>query len=238
MNLSIVRTTESGKESLNIKDASESIAYAILRRFLPEQKDMLTPDPVKLKVQEAKAQGLLPDDVKPFHAPKEDNHEKLSNLPNFLTSDTAGVLTIPIEANTTTESVKTFIKAAQEKARKELQDELSKVDIKLQDKPAEELETRAEGNAIYKEPTVIRKGGKELYTVKVHCDACGHKGSRLSTIPGFYVKCRNCDNKLVVDQMYTTPFMANSEGYAFKAETTFIPSDNQKALRKEMEVAE
>ncbi len=219
MNLSIVRTTESGKESLNIKDASEGIAYAILRRFLPEQKDTLTPDPIQVKGRS----------------------EKPGDLPNFLTSDTAGVLNTPAEVKPTTktkESVKTFIKTAQEKARKELQDELSKVDIELRDQPAEKVETRAEGNALYKEPTVIRKGGKELYTVKVHCDACGHKGSRLSTIPGFYVKCRSCDNKLTIDQMYATPFMANSEGYAFKAETTFAPSDDQKVLRKEMVEAE
>lgn len=219
MNLSIVRTTESGKESLNIKDASEGIAYAILRRFLPEQKDTLTPDPIQVK----------------------GHSEKPGDLPNFLTSDTAGVLKTPEEANPTAktkESVKTFIKTAREKARKELQDELSKVVIKLEDQPAVKVEIRGEGNAIYKEPTVIRKGGKELYTVKVHCDACGHKGSRLSTIPGFYVKCRSCDNKLMVEQMYATPFMANSEGYAFKADTTFILSDDQKALRKGMVEAE
>lgn len=219
MNLSIVRTTESGKESLNIKDASESIAYAILRRFLPEQKDTLTPDPIQVKSRS----------------------EKPGDLPNFLTSDTGGVLNTPVEKKPITEtkeSVKTFIKTAQEKARKELQDELSNVGIKLEDKPATKKETLAEGDTIYKEPTVIRKGGKELYTVKVDCDACGHDGSRLTTPYSFYVKCRACDNKLAIDQMYDTPFMANSEGYAFKADTTFIPSDDQKTPRREMVEAE
>lgn len=115
MDISITRKLESGKESLAIKDASEGIAYAVLRRFLPDQKDLLTTDPIQVKVQGVKVKTAPPEDVQGFPVP-----EPISPTDK---ADTSDVPEQPIRMVDTKTSVKAFIKAAQEKVRKELNDD-------------------------------------------------------------------------------------------------------------------
>lgn len=230
MNLSIIRTTASGKETLNIKDASEGIAYAVLRRFLPEQRDALIPDPIRVKVDAS-------DDVQPFRVSREDLPGKPDDFPDFLTTETASALKVPekpVSTVKTKESAKTFIKAAQEKARKELQDQFKQVGNELKDKLVEKVESPAEDKPRYHAPKVIQKNGMDLYTCEIICGACGRESSSLVRQSNQYAKCKDCGQKLTVEQMYDEPLAANKAGYAFKANAPFIHYREQRELREEM----
>ena len=119
MILSLTRTTASGKETLTIKEATDGIAYAVLRRFLPDIKDGWTPDPATEKA------GKETNEVEPFRVPLDtavDLPEKPDKLPNFLTSDTTGAIKLPDDEPTEREFAGSTIKSTLEEARKQFQE--------------------------------------------------------------------------------------------------------------------
>ncbi|MDI3234191.1 hypothetical protein QK289_04155 [Exiguobacterium antarcticum] len=209
MNLRIHRTTATGKELLDIKDASENIAYAVLRRFLPEKKDELTVDPIQLHVQpDVTLQASAPETTSADQPSSEAddqpmNHPSVIVPPRILGRDVA----------------RTIIQQAQSAARQEVQ---TTVQEPVKEQPK------------YYPPTMVQKNGMDLYTVEVMCGACGHEGSRLTAPTNLFVKCRACDQKLTVEPMYDEPLAADKAGFAFKANAPFIHYREQKVLREEM----
>lgn len=214
MNLRIHRTTATGKESLDIKDASENIAYAVLRRFLPEKKDELISDPIQLHVlpSDVALQTVAPETapVDPSSSKKDEQHADIleGETPNI---DPPRALKRDV--------ARTIIKQAQSAARQEVQTTVQEP-VKEQSK--------------YYPPKVVQKNGLDLYTVEVICGACGHEGSRLTAPTNLFVKCRACDQKLTVEPMYDEPLAADKAGFAFKANAPFIHYREQKVLREEM----
>jgi len=214
MNLRIHRTTASGKESLDIKDASESIAYAVLRRFLPEDKNEPTPTLNRIDVRsgETETNQSISQAVT--------SGDQLSNAKDNQGGDTPDeTLEMDIPRILKRDVARTIIKNAQTVVRQETQSAVQEV-------PAEQSK--------YYPAKVVQKNGKDLYTIEVVCGACGHEGSRLTYPTNRFVKCRACDQKLSVEPMYEEPLAANKAGYAFKANAPFIHYRDQKELREEM----
>lgn len=212
MNLRIHRTTATGEESLDIKDATENIAYAVLRRFLPEKKDELTADPIQLHVQTNVAlQTSAPETTSADQPSSEED-----NQPVDATDEPPTIVPPRILGR---DVARTIIQQAQSAARQEVQ--------KTVQEPAKEQPK-------YYPPKMFQKNGMDLYTVEVICGACGHEGSRLTAPTNLFVKCRACDQKLTVEPMYDEPLAADKAGFAFKANAPFIHYREQKVLREEM----
>lgn len=83
-------------------------------------------------------------------------------------------------------------------------------------------------------PTIVNKNGLNLYTVKIECGACGSESSRLTTPTNTFVKCKSCEQKLELEQMFEQHLLADKDGYAFKAHSPYFTEYEKHKLEHEM----
>lgn len=75
----------------------------------------------------------------------------------------------------------------------------------------------------------------ELYVVAINCGVCNAKEhTRLTSTRNYFVKCKSCDQKLIVDQMYDELLLADKRGIAFVANDPYTSDAELNQLADEM----